>query len=230
MAQMPDLNVVCKNCGNEVSPYITECPYCGNRLRKRAPKIERDGTVSEPRKARKARKPSAPRLLALSLQRDPRHPRGRHRPALRDAGAGRALAVRLPAALPDLAWSTSPSSRPIRRRVVAGGGLALPVHEHLVRAGAPSRRSRSSDGCSSAATGRSWCSPSSCCAGWAASPLTVAVDPTPFARGRQRRGARAAVRMGGARSDRAPPRRGVRRRSARARRCSPRYCCSCPWR
>jgi membrane associated rhomboid family serine protease len=65
MAQMPDLNVVCKNCGNEVSPYITECPYCGNRLRKRAPKIERDGTVSEPRKARKARKarkPAAPRL------------------------------------------------------------------------------------------------------------------------------------------------------------------------
>jgi membrane associated rhomboid family serine protease len=62
MAQMPDLNVVCKNCGNEVSPYITECPYCGNRLRKRAPKIERDGTVSEPRKARKARKPNAPRL------------------------------------------------------------------------------------------------------------------------------------------------------------------------
>jgi membrane associated rhomboid family serine protease len=59
MAQMPDLNVVCKNCGNEVSPYITECPYCGNRLRKRAPKIERDGTVSEPRKARK---PPAPRL------------------------------------------------------------------------------------------------------------------------------------------------------------------------
>jgi membrane associated rhomboid family serine protease len=65
MAQMPDLNVVCKNCGNEVSPYITECPYCGNRLRKRAPKIERDGTVSEPRKARKGRKtrkPTAPRL------------------------------------------------------------------------------------------------------------------------------------------------------------------------
>jgi membrane associated rhomboid family serine protease len=68
MAQMPDLNVVCKNCGNEVSPYITECPYCGNRLRKRAPKIERDGTVSEPRKSRKARKaskarkPVAPRL------------------------------------------------------------------------------------------------------------------------------------------------------------------------
>ncbi|MEJ7798630.1 MAG: rhomboid family intramembrane serine protease [Solirubrobacteraceae bacterium] len=37
----PDLFVVCKNCQAEVSPYITECPYCGMRLRKRAPKIER---------------------------------------------------------------------------------------------------------------------------------------------------------------------------------------------
>ena len=37
----PDLFVVCKNCNAEVSPYVTECPYCGTRLRKRAPKIER---------------------------------------------------------------------------------------------------------------------------------------------------------------------------------------------
>jgi hypothetical protein len=38
-----DLFVVCKNpdCGAEVSPYITECPYCGARLRKRAPKLDR---------------------------------------------------------------------------------------------------------------------------------------------------------------------------------------------
>jgi membrane associated rhomboid family serine protease len=49
MASGPDLFVVCKTCGSEVSPYITECPYCGTRLRKRAPKIERDGTISEPR-------------------------------------------------------------------------------------------------------------------------------------------------------------------------------------
>jgi membrane associated rhomboid family serine protease len=49
MATGPDLFVVCKTCGSEVSPYITECPYCGTRLRKRAPKIERDGTVSERR-------------------------------------------------------------------------------------------------------------------------------------------------------------------------------------
>jgi membrane associated rhomboid family serine protease len=30
-----------------VSPYITECPYCGHRLRKRAPKIDRDGQISD---------------------------------------------------------------------------------------------------------------------------------------------------------------------------------------
>jgi membrane associated rhomboid family serine protease len=60
MASSPDLFVVCKNCGSEVSPYITECPYCGTRLRKRAPKIERDGTVSEP-KPKKQKKQRAPR-------------------------------------------------------------------------------------------------------------------------------------------------------------------------
>ncbi|MEX1142445.1 MAG: rhomboid family intramembrane serine protease [Thermoleophilaceae bacterium] len=39
----PDLFVVCRNCGSEVSPYVTECPYCGQRIRRRAPKIERYG-------------------------------------------------------------------------------------------------------------------------------------------------------------------------------------------
>ena len=39
----PELSVVCKSCGSEVSPYVTECPYCGTRLRKRAPKLEREG-------------------------------------------------------------------------------------------------------------------------------------------------------------------------------------------
>jgi hypothetical protein len=38
-----DLFVVCKNpdCRAEVSPYITECPYCGTRLRKRAPRLDK---------------------------------------------------------------------------------------------------------------------------------------------------------------------------------------------
>jgi membrane associated rhomboid family serine protease len=59
MASSPDLFVVCKNCGQEVSPYITECPYCGTRLRKRAPKIERDGTVSEPKPKKQRRQRTA---------------------------------------------------------------------------------------------------------------------------------------------------------------------------
>src|SRR5438309_2748924 len=55
------LFVVCRSCGSEVSPYITECPYCGNRLRKRAPKIDRQGRVAE----RKRRRPPAPALPRL---------------------------------------------------------------------------------------------------------------------------------------------------------------------
>ena len=53
--------MVCKSCGSEVSPYITECPYCGNRLRKRAPKLDRDQRVAE----RKARRQPPPLLTRL---------------------------------------------------------------------------------------------------------------------------------------------------------------------
>lgn len=52
----PDLSVVCRNCGSEVSPYVTECPYCGTRLRKRAPKIEREGDEIKVREGRRERK------------------------------------------------------------------------------------------------------------------------------------------------------------------------------
>ena len=47
-----ELHVVCKHCGAEVSPYITECPYCGNRLRKRAPKLESRGAELAPKQRR----------------------------------------------------------------------------------------------------------------------------------------------------------------------------------
>jgi membrane associated rhomboid family serine protease len=57
----PDLFVICKSCGAEVSPYITECPYCGNRLRKRAPKIDREGRVAD-RRLRRPSRSSLPRL------------------------------------------------------------------------------------------------------------------------------------------------------------------------
>lgn len=42
MSSGADLFVVCRHCGSEVSPYITECPYCGQRLRRRAPKLPRE--------------------------------------------------------------------------------------------------------------------------------------------------------------------------------------------
>jgi membrane associated rhomboid family serine protease len=61
MASGPDLFVVCKKCGSEVSPYITECPYCGTRLRKRAPKLERGGVPKEPKPPRR-RRPTLGRL------------------------------------------------------------------------------------------------------------------------------------------------------------------------
>jgi membrane associated rhomboid family serine protease len=49
-----ELSVICKNCGSEVSPYVTECPYCGARLRKRAPKLERRGDGLEASRRRGA--------------------------------------------------------------------------------------------------------------------------------------------------------------------------------
>jgi membrane associated rhomboid family serine protease len=61
----PDLFVVCKNCGSEVSPYVTECPYCGQRVRKRAPKIDRSS--GEPEKKRRRRPKKLPRLRAEEI-------------------------------------------------------------------------------------------------------------------------------------------------------------------
>ena len=78
-----ELSVVCKNCGAEVSPYVTECPYCGTRLRKRAPKLERRGDELQARETRSdrraagARRAPAPRSAAgLRLRPPVRHPGG----------------------------------------------------------------------------------------------------------------------------------------------------------
>ena len=62
MSSGADLFVVCKTCGSEVSPYITECPYCGSRLRKRAPKLDKGG---QPRERRTLRRPPRPSLSPL---------------------------------------------------------------------------------------------------------------------------------------------------------------------
>jgi len=57
-----DLFVVCKNpdCGAEVSPYVTECPYCGTRLQKRAPKLDKG--LQPARRPRRVPTPALGRL------------------------------------------------------------------------------------------------------------------------------------------------------------------------
>src|ERR1700742_3153838 len=65
-----ELSVICKNCGSEVSPYVTECPYCGARLRKRAPKLERRGDLLEAQRPKRRRRPQ---LRRPSRPRGPIH-------------------------------------------------------------------------------------------------------------------------------------------------------------
>jgi membrane associated rhomboid family serine protease len=85
MSSGADLFVVCKQCGSEVSPYITECPYCGHRLRRRAPKLPREHALNRsPRGLSRARLRLRPRNLRPSPS---RAGSGRFRRA-REFGAG----------------------------------------------------------------------------------------------------------------------------------------------
>jgi predicted RNA-binding Zn-ribbon protein involved in translation (DUF1610 family) len=46
MAGQAELFTVCSSCGQQVSTFVTECPYCGTRLRQRAPRLDRkDGDL-----------------------------------------------------------------------------------------------------------------------------------------------------------------------------------------
>jgi membrane associated rhomboid family serine protease len=68
-----ELSVICKNCGSEVSPFVTECPYCGARLRKRAPKLERRGDAleaQEPRRKRRRRRTPRPGRPSFAVSAD----------------------------------------------------------------------------------------------------------------------------------------------------------------
>jgi len=85
-----ELSVVCGNCGEEVSTFVTECPYCGTRVRKRAPKLERHGdeiVALEPRSERRKRRRRERRRKA-------RLPSG-----LSDRPAATLVAILVPAAL-----------------------------------------------------------------------------------------------------------------------------------
>src|ERR1700731_3997187 len=86
MTSGADLFVVCKQCGSEVSPYITECPYCGHRLRRRAPKLPRaNGPGRTPRTRGRLRRLLAPAALRGA---------GRRRRGRIQLGAGRWAATR----------------------------------------------------------------------------------------------------------------------------------------
>ncbi|HEU4393770.1 MAG TPA: rhomboid family intramembrane serine protease [Solirubrobacterales bacterium] len=103
-----ELSVICKNCGSEVSPYVTECPYCGTRLRKRAPKLERRGDALEPQHPRR------------------RRPRLRRRPRTGGARPFRpyvTLAVILGSALLLLVYEASGDA------LVSFGGLVVPLED-----------------------------------------------------------------------------------------------------
>ena len=100
----PELSVVCGSCGEEVSPYVTECPYCGTRLRKRAPKLERHGDglqAQESRGERRRRKRLQRRARASG-----------HRAALSESDRPYAViaAVALPAILILFQRATSTSA------------------------------------------------------------------------------------------------------------------------
>ena len=82
LVSAPELSVVCKNCGSEVSPYVTECPYCGQRLRKRAPELEREGDEIKVRESRRDK-----RRRAKQLKRDER------RAAATEQGGGPRIAA-----------------------------------------------------------------------------------------------------------------------------------------
>ena len=78
MSSGADLFVVCKQCGSEVSPYVTECPYCGHRLRRRAPKLPRDGGLKGSSSSGSSARPSG-RLSRRWHLRVPRLSPGRMR-------------------------------------------------------------------------------------------------------------------------------------------------------
>ena len=156
----PDLFVVCKNCGSEVSPYVTECPYCGQRVRKRAPKLDRSGGEPEPEAA------PAPREAAAAAGGGDRRHRARH-PAVRDVRADPACVVVDPAvrARTHGRRPRLPDRRAGRRRGSgAGSSTPVPVQRPArlrVRGARGRRHLRDAAGAPLRPVRRSW--PCSCC-------------------------------------------------------------------
>ena len=105
-----------------MSPYVTECPYCGTRLRKRAPKLERVGDevrVREGRRAERRRRKAAERRgrLAERAAAPRTSPRGRWSRSRRPRGARRPAAS---------------SSAPRTSRSIDLGAIVGPVGRRVV--------------------------------------------------------------------------------------------------
>ena len=81
MTSGADLFVVCKQCGSEVSPYITECPYCGTGCAAARPSCR---ARASPARARAGAAPG-PRARHAAV---PRRARG-GAPRRRGYGSGR---------------------------------------------------------------------------------------------------------------------------------------------
>ena len=79
----PDLFVVCKNCCAEVSPYVTECPYCGSGCASARP---RSGPGGAPQASQRR---GGAQAAEAAPGRDPRDRAGDR--ALRDRAAHRRL-------------------------------------------------------------------------------------------------------------------------------------------
>jgi membrane associated rhomboid family serine protease len=84
----PELSVVCKSCGSEVSPYVTECPYCGHRLRKRAPELEREGDEIKVREGWRERRRRLRRERRERREEEEPRPGRRRMPSFGAAGIG----------------------------------------------------------------------------------------------------------------------------------------------
>jgi membrane associated rhomboid family serine protease len=121
MSPGADLFIVCKHCGSEVSPYITECPYCGHRLRRRAPKLP---SATGPSRERSG---LLGRLASRSPREAPAHERSSTRlSSLASAGAsvGRPYATLVLVAAGCVIWVL------LRAGYVAGDKLVVvgPLH------------------------------------------------------------------------------------------------------
>jgi hypothetical protein len=126
MSPGADLFIVCKHCGSEVSPYITECPYCGHRLRRRAPKLPREGASASARRGVLGRLGSRPGADGESDDATPERTRRRRRtsPPLASAITARPYATIALVAASCVAWVL------LRAGYVVAGKLVIvgPLH------------------------------------------------------------------------------------------------------